>query len=443
MNVAILGFDTEGRSSYDFYKARGDSLTILDQNPAAAVPEGAASVLGEHYLQDLDRFDLIVRTAGLPPQRIFEANPSLAPGKVTSQVNQFFESSPTAHIIGVTGTKGKGTTSTLIARMLTAAGFDAQLAGNIGVPALELLPTLTADSWVVLELSSFQLSDFRGRPPLAVCLMVVPEHLNWHADFLDYTSAKAQLFAFQTPEDTAIYFPGSDASKAIAGSGHARLIPFFEAPGAVVVEGVITIDGQSICRTDELKLLGAHNWQNACAAVTAAWQVTQNVEALRSVLTSFSGLEHRLEFVATVAGARYYDDSFGTTPETAIVALQAFSEPKLIILGGADKGASYAELAQTVKDNNVRLALLIGDQASAIQAALEAVDFHNFMPGGHSMDEIVTNAAARTQPGDVVLLSTACASFGMFHDYKDRGQQFTKAVQALAAAAGSAPTLAA
>ena len=188
---------------------------------------------------------------------------------------------------------------------------------------------------------------------------------------------------------------------------------------------------QEILPVGALQLLGKHNWQNACAAVTAAWQVTHRLSAIREALVSFSGLPYRLEFIREVDRVRYYNDSFGTTPETAIVAVQAFAQPKVVILGGSDKGASYDELARTVAGGNVRRALLIGEQAPRIQEALEKAGFTDFAPGGTSMTEIVANARAAAEPGDVVLLSTGCASFDMFRDYKDRGAQFTQAVENL------------
>ncbi|MDB5171124.1 MAG: UDP-N-acetylmuramoylalanine--D-glutamate ligase [Candidatus Saccharibacteria bacterium] len=431
MNIAILGYDTEGRVSHDYFDAQGHELTICDQNPDLQVPEGAESVLGEHYLEDLDRFDLIVRTAGMPPSVILGKNPGVA-GKITTHVNEFLRVCPTRNIIGVTGTKGKGTTSTLITRMLEAAGKTVRLGGNIGVPPLTFLDELDADSWVVLELSSFQLIDLQHSPHIAICLMVVPEHLNWHPDINEYTLAKSQLFDRQTPEDIAIYFAENETSRLIAAAGHGQKVPYFAEPGATIDNGCISISGQVVCSTDELQLLGAHNWQNACAAVTAVWQVTQDLDAIRSVLTTFSGLPHRLELVRELSGVKYYDDSFGTTPETAIVAMRAFEAPKVMILGGSDKGASYDELARAVASSNVRMALLIGDQAPAIQAALENAGFTAFQAGGETMDEIVSKAHHAAQPGDIVLLSTGCASFGMFKNYKDRAAQFIAAVQALA-----------
>jgi UDP-N-acetylmuramoylalanine--D-glutamate ligase len=431
MKIAILGFDTEGKASYDYFADQGHEITVCDQNPSVTIPDGVEAVLGDSYLDDLDRFDVLVRTAGMPPRVILEKNPSVGP-KITTLINEFFKASPTQNIIGVTGTKGKGTTSSLITKILEAAGLDVHLGGNIGVPPLTFLHDLTAESWVVLELSSFQLIDLQFSPHIGVCLMVVPEHLNWHADMAEYIGAKSRMFAAQTAEDVAIYFSGNETSKQIATAGPGKLLPFYAPPGASVVDGNIVIDDQVICRTDELKLLGEHNWQNACAAVTAAWQVTQDVSAVRSVLTSFSGLEHRLEFVREFDGVRYYNDSFGTTPETAIVAIQAFEQPKVVILGGSDKGASYDALAQTVAAGSIRKVLLIGDQADRIQAALDQAGFSNYMPGGATMSEIVTNARQEAAPGDVVLLSTGCASFGMFQNYKDRGNQFKSSVLSLA-----------
>jgi UDP-N-acetylmuramoylalanine--D-glutamate ligase len=430
MKIAIVGFDTEGRSSYDYFAAQGHEITVCDQNPAVEVPAGAGAALGDGYLNDLDRFDLVVRTAGIPPAKILADNPQVAT-KLTSQINEFFRASPTRNIIGVTGTKGKGTTSTLLTRMLEAAGKHVFLGGNIGVPPLSFMPKLREDSWVVLELSSFQLSDLQYSPRIGICLMVVPEHLNWHADMDDYIAAKSRMFALQNESDIAISLAGNEISKTIASSGNGRQIPYFAAPGAYVEAGSIRIDDQIICEITDLKLIGPHNLQNACAALTAAWQVGPDPKAYAKALKHFSGLEHRLELVRTVGGVQYYDDSFGTTPETAAVAVQSFKEPKIIILGGSDKGADFAVLAQAIKDNNVRRAIIIGATGPRIIAALETAGFTDMSLGGNSLESAVQMAHEAAQPGDVVLLSTACASFDMFKNYKDRGDQFKRLVKAL------------
>jgi UDP-N-acetylmuramoylalanine--D-glutamate ligase len=432
MKIAILGYGAQGRSAYEYWH-EGNQLTVCDADEQVELPDGVEARLGPDHLKQLDRFDLIVRSPIVHPRDIVAANSPAILDKVTTVTNEFFRVCPTKNIIGVTGTKGKGTTSTLIAKMLEAGGRRAHLGGNIGIPPLDLLKNgIKADDWVVLELANFQLIDLKDSPRIGVCLMVVSEHLDWHADEAEYFAAKSQLFEHQTSEDTAVYFAENEVSKQIASHGHGQKIPYFAEPGAVVADGAILIDGQRVCSTQELKLLGAHNWQNACAAVTTAWQISQDIEAMREVLTSFSGLEHRLELVRELDGVRYYDDSFGTAPETAIVAIQAFSQPKVIILGGSDKGADYKELAKTVAESNVRKVLLIGQQAARLQAALDAAGFSNYIPGGQDINQIVATARAQAQPGDVVLLSPACASFDMFKNYKDRGEQFKRAVLAAA-----------
>jgi UDP-N-acetylmuramoylalanine--D-glutamate ligase len=430
MKIAIVGFDREGRATYEFFVDKGHEITICDQNDQTAVPEGAVGQLGDQYLENLDQFDLIVRTPGLHPAKILATNPNVG-GKITSGTNLFFENCPTKNIIGVTGTKGKGTTSTLVAKILEADGKNVKLGGNIGLPPLTFLNELTHDSWVVLELSSFQLIDLRQSPHIATVLMVEPEHLNWHEDMEEYIAAKQQLFIHQDESDVAIYFANNDNSLSIADASEGTLVPYFANPGAEVIKDTITIENNPICRTSELKLLGKHNWQNVCAAVTTVWQISQNIEAIRSVLTSFSGLEHRLEFVREVAGVKYYDDSFGTTPQTAEVAIEAFTEPKIVILGGSDKGTPFNELAKTVSQNNVKAVITIGQMGPVIADELKKLGYTSIHGGGKTMDSIIETAVHLSKPGDVVLLSTGCASFGMFQNYKDRGNQFITAVKSL------------
>lgn len=432
MNIAIIGFDLEGTSTYEYFKNQDHQITICDQNHDTAVPDSTLSQLGDNYLDNLDIFDLIVRTPGLHPQKILDKNPGVA-HKITTQTNLFFENSPSKNLIGVTGTKGKGTTSSLVTALLRTAGKTVHLGGNIGTPLLDLLRAgIKPEDFVVLELSSFQLIDLKHSPHIATCLMVMPEHLNWHTDLQEYYEAKQQLFRWQTESDIAVYYAANDQSTQIAAAGDGTKLPYMQAPGALVQEDTIIIDNQAICKTNELQLVGKHNWQNVCAALTAAWQITQDTASLRQALAEFSGLEHRLELVREINGVRYYDDSFGTTPETAIVAIEAFDVPKVVILGGSDKGANYDELARAVQAGNVRTALLIGDQASKIQAALDAAGFTDYEDGGSTMTQIVHNAHRLAESGDVVLLSTGCASFDMFKNYKDRGEQFKAAVQALA-----------
>lgn len=432
MNVAIVGYGVEGRASATYFAARGHAVTICDEQAKTEVVQGFQAQLGDNYLADLDRFDIIVRSAGIHPRVILEKNPDVA-AKITTATNEFMAQSPTRNIIGITGTKGKGTTSTLIANILEATGRKTWLGGNIGRSPLEFIDQLTEDDWVVLELSSFQLYDLHRSPHIAVCLMVVPEHLNWHDGVEDYHAAKSHLFEYQKSDDIAIYYVDNATSSQIASASPGQKVPFYRSPGAFINESSeVEIDAQPICSTDELKLLGKHNWQNVCAAVTAVWQSgCHDRQAIRSVLTTFTGLPHRLELVRELNGVRYYDDSFGTTPETAIVALQALPQPKVVILGGSDKGAVYDSLAREVAAGTVRHAIIIGDTAPAIEKSLRQAGFRSVVTDLTTMSDIVKKAQQLTEPGDVVLLSTGCASFGLFRDYKDRGEQFSQAVQAL------------
>lgn len=431
MRIAILGFAGQGQSNFEYWNKKGNEIVICDQSTQIELPKGSVAHLGRDYLRNLDDFDLLIRTPALHPKRIVtENNPEIL-NKVTSNTNEFFKVCPSKNIIGVTGTKGKGTTSTLIAKILQKAGHKVHLGGNIGTPPLDMLKDIKADDWVVLELANFQLIDLKHAPQIGVCLMVEPEHMDWHTDYEEYLSAKQQLFINQTKTDKAIYYAKNEDSLSIADGGEAELIPYMEIPGAVVEKGIIKIDDAEICPVSDLKLLGEHNWQNVCAAVTAAWQITQDVNVFRSVLHDFAGLEHRLEAVKEHKGVTYYDDSFGTTPSTAIVAIQAIKKPKIVILGGSDKGAKYDALAKTVKNNNVKKVILIGDTGPEIQQALDKEGFKNYVHGARNMPDIVKEAATIAKKGDAVLLSTGCASFDMFKNYKDRGEQFQKSVRGL------------
>jgi UDP-N-acetylmuramoylalanine--D-glutamate ligase len=297
-----------------------------------------------------------------------------------------------------------------------------------------LLPKIKPEDWVVWELANFQLRPTSRSPHIAVCLMIAPEHQDWHPDMADYLKAKTNLFAHQKPDDIAIYFAGNEDSKKIALTSPGRQIPYYQRPGARVRDDGMIVIGENeteIIHKTKVKLLGEHNLQNICAALTAVYEATGSLDKARVILTSFSGLEHRLEFVRELEGIKYYDDSFGTTPDTAIVALQAFSQPKVVILGGSDKGVPFDSLADAVISNNVRHAVVIGETGAKIAELLKQRGFNNISTGLTDMPSIITAARKAAQPGDIVLLSTGYASFGLFKDYKDRGEQFKSAVQSL------------
>jgi UDP-N-acetylmuramoylalanine--D-glutamate ligase len=431
MNIAILGYGLEGRAAYHYWHD-GNDITVCDQNPELQVPEGVNTQLGPNYLNNLEQFDLVVRSPQIHP-RDLSAVPH---DKITSNVNEFLRVCPTSTIIGVTGTKGKGTTSTLLTKLLEAAGKRTHLGGNIGIPALELLKcNIQPDDFVVLELSNFQLIDLKYSPPLAICLMVVPEHLDWHEDIEEYIAAKQQLFIHQSESDVAIYYPANENSVSIADASIGRQIPYSEQPGALVENGSIVISNQLISRTDELKLLGEHNWQNVCAAVTAAWQITQDIPALHSVLTSFSGLPHRIEYIREYDGVRYYNDSFASGLGATEAAIQTISGKKVMILGGYERMIPIDNFGPFIVEHaaEFRKLLLIGESADRLAAMLLANGFENFVVDHESkaMSDVVEVARRLAEPSDAVVLSPGFASFDMFKNFEDRGNQFRDSVNSL------------
>jgi UDP-N-acetylmuramoylalanine--D-glutamate ligase len=439
MNIAIVGYDREGRASHAYYSALGHSVSVFDANAALALPDNTPGVVGAGYLETVTDFDIVLRTPGLHPSKLLDAG--VPAEKIWSGTNEFLQICPTKNIIGVTGTKGKGTTSSLITKMLQNAGYSVHLGGNIGTPALDLLKNdIKPDDWVVLELSNFQLIDLRKSPHISVCLLIVPEHLDWHSDVTEYVAAKKNIFSHQTPQDIAVYFANNENSAAIAQSSEGTKIAYYSPEGAYVSNKVIRIKDTEICKTSEIALLGEHNWQNVCAAVTAVWNITQDTAAIKQAITEFTGLEHRIEYVRTYKGVAFYNDSFATTPESTIAAIRSFNNPIILILGGTDKGADFSELANTVAQSEIREVILIGNNRHTqhklatprILSSLKNAGISNITSietsSKDSMDKIISVVMQFAQKDDVVLLSTACASFDMFTDYKDRGDQFKKAV---------------
>jgi UDP-N-acetylmuramoylalanine--D-glutamate ligase len=433
MQVAIVGYGIEGRSALHYWQDQGAVVTVCDQDIAKEVPAGVPTQLGSDYLHSLGRFDVIIRSAGIPLQTILANNPGIE-AKVTTVINEFLDVCPTRNVIGITGTKGKGTTATLTALMLEAAGYKVFLAGNIGQSPLELLSQITPESWVVLELSSFQLSDIAHSPTIAACLMVEPEHLNWHNSLNEYTAAKSRLFAHQKPTDTAIYFADSETSHAIASSSLGKKIPYYASPGAYVDGDAIKIDDTTLCKTSELQLIGRHNWQNACAAATIVWQVAQLPDAIRSVLTSFAGLPHRLELIREFDGVYYFNDSFASAPPATEAAIRAIPNKKVLIVGGFDRQLPLGQLAKTIKAqaDTIRAILLIGRSASRLAEQLRDVGFNDiYLSTATDMSTIVAEAKQLAKSGDSVVLSPGFPSFDMFKNFEDRGLQFKHAVGAL------------
>lgn len=455
MKIGLAGWGVETMSAYRYFGSEHDYV-ICNEEPRDDFPQDGnielhfinhrrepgltGNVKDLSYLDPLTECDKVVIVT--PARKNIEHHFGLDHpiwSKITDAERIFFEESPTKNIIGVTGTKGKGTTSTLIYKMLEAAGKDVYLGGNIGKTPLDFLDKLTPDSWVVLELSSFQLYKFPYSPHIAVHLMMMHEHIEeWHKTMEDYVSSKRNIFAHQTEKDFAIYYPLNEFSRNNVTYSLGTHIPYTQAPGAHINgNGELEIEDTVICPSSDFKLLGDHNVQNICAAVSAVWQVVRDAGPIRGVVTTFTGLEHRLEFVAVVDGARYYDDSFGTTPDTAIVAMDAFSEPKVMIVGGHDKGNDMSAMCKRLALKDIRHVVFIGMIGESMRSmAIEyglSPDRTSYKEDGNSwtMQEIVSTARSYAKSGDTVLLSAGSSSFGIFSDYKDRGNQFKDCVRSL------------
>lgn len=427
MNVAIAGYGVEGEANYRYWRGLGADVTIVDEGETTGrpVPKDAKLIQGPKAFRDLYGYDLVVRTAGLPTHFI-ETD-----GVVWSSTNEFFKQCP-APIIGVTGTKGKGTVSSLITSILRAAGHTVHLVGNIGQPPLDVLAEIKPDNIVVFEMSSFQLWDLQKSPHVAVVLMIEPDHLDVHADFDDYIRAKSNIRRMQTTDDVCFYHPTNKWSAKIARSNVLGDTVRYgtRVDGGVYAEsGEFRVDGETICSVDELSLPGAHNIENACAAISAARVFTLDEQAIAEGLRVFEGLPHRLKFVREVGGVKYYDDSIATTPGSAIAALQAFEEPKTIILGGSKKGATYDQIVRECKKRAAKV-VAIGETGKDIAEKCRAMGVDVVEPRG-GMPKIVEACQLIAAPGSVVLLSPASASFDMFKNYSDRGEQFVHSVQQL------------
>lgn len=440
MNIAIAGYGVEGKSNYAYWSQDPtNTLTIVDEklDPGAAdFPAGVQTITGPDAFSRLEGFDMVIRTAGLAPRKV------VTDGKIWSATNEFFSRCP-AQIIGVTGSKGKGTTSSLIASMLEVSGKKVWLVGNIGLPGLDVLNQIRPEDIVVYELSSFQLWDLERSPHTAVVLFIEQEHLDVHKDMEEYVGAKANITRHQTGQDILIYNVANRYAQQIAESSQAQKTGYPSAETAHVRDGMFYYGPESLCSIDVVQLRGAHNLENATAAIDAVWQYTKDPQAIATGLGAFKGLPHRLAYVETVNGVEYYDDSIATTPTAAIAALRAFGEqPKVIILGGSSKGSDFSELAEELLHHTVQV-IAIGDEAQAIAQACDAAGFSGYEiietpdEGASIMETATRRAAQKATPSGVVLLSPAAASFGLFKNYADRGEQFIAAVTALYQQAGS------
>ena len=444
MKIALIGFGLEAKSAYDYFKSidQNNTFEIYDENPKSKIelPDGV-KFFGDFHDFSKIQADLIVRTPAVNPSRL----PKNA--KITSVTNLFFEKCP-APIIGVTGSKGKGTVSSFIAEILRAAKIKTHLVGNIGVPALNHLSEIQDSDAVVYELSSFQLWDTQKSPHISILNNIEPDHLDVHNDFEDYISAKINIAKNQKKGDFFIFNQENEiVSKKVESekqSLKAELQPFPNFDLAHIEDNQFFWGDELFFSTDILKIPGVHNQKNACAAMIATFdflrekgfEIEEIFDFWREGLSKFTGLPHRLKFVREVEGVRFYDDSIATTPGSAIAALNSFEKPKILILGGSNKGADLSELIEKISkmpEQELRKVILMGTESEKLTQKLISGGFKRFINLGTetNMQEVVKTAFKNAKSGDVVILSPAHASFDMFKSYVDRGEQFVENVNLL------------
>jgi UDP-N-acetylmuramoylalanine--D-glutamate ligase len=369
---------------------------------------GVEVVLGADDPELLDGVDLLVKSPGVPPAAPLAAAARERGLTVWSEVELGFRllANP---ILGVTGTNGKTTTSELLGAIFRAAGKDVAVAGNVGRPLSGLDGSLGEGAWIVCELSSFQLEDIDAfRPHIAVLLNLAPDHLDRHETLDDYRAAKLRIFENQTAEDVAVVPRGFDAIP-----GEARRIEF-SLEDALPAEPAIP---------------GEHNRENAAAATAAARTAGIPDDAIAAGLSSFEGVPHRLELVREVGGVRFVNDSKATNPEAAERALSAYPPGIRLILGGSRKGIPFVRLAKRAAASGVAQAYLIGDSADEIAESLAAEGVR--FTYSRDLPTAVQDAFRDADPGEVVLLSPACASYDQFRDFEERGERFRELVEAL------------
>lgn len=438
--VGVIGGGINGVDSCQFLYSRGvRNITLLDVKPLDYLkklrrdvnPFGVTFVTGKEYLKELDKYDMIIRSPG-----VYRYLPELIQAEkkgviITSPSQIFLEQFP-GKTIGVTGTKGKGTTSSLVHYLLKKTGLKVNLAGNIGIPMLASLKGAKASDVMVLELSSSQLQDMSISPTVAVITNITSDHLDFHKSREEYVLAKKQIVAHQKKSNWTILNANSDFALDFANSTLGKKGWFSigqEVEGCYVVENKIWVNwnGQKEIIGDVRKLLipGIHNWENSAAAITVVKCMGLENNEIKKHLFRFKGLPHHLEFTREIKGVTYYNDSFSTNPMATIAALKYFSKPAVLIVGGRDKKISMDDLGKEISKSPVEHLIVIGQVANQIIDAAQKAGYNGKVHKGFKTMKEIVNTATRVVPrGGVVLLSPGCSSKDMFIDHNDRGKQF-------------------
>ncbi|HEX4284030.1 MAG TPA: UDP-N-acetylmuramoyl-L-alanine--D-glutamate ligase [Terracidiphilus sp.] len=440
--VLVVGLGKSGLAAALFLRRHGAQVTVSDMRSAEALAKDIPALLDEgimveaggHGLLTFRRQDLIVVSPGVPldtPELVQARNfgrPVIGELELAARFLR-------GKTLAITGSNGKTTTTTLVGEILEEAGFNTLVGGNIGVPVVALIDESTPETWAVLEVSSFQLeSTEEFHPAIAVLLNITPDHLDRHGTFENYARAKERIFAVQTADDCLVL--NADNARAAQAAPRAKSRVYWFSLDRTVPQGAWVEAGHVVYRAAKdaptetiiplsgIPLKGEHNVENVLASVCAARLAGAPPDAIRRAIEKFKAVEHRLEFVTTVNGVEFFNDSKATNVDATAKAVAAFSTPIHLILGGKDKNSDYTQLAQLLRQN-VRAIYTIGSAAPKIESQLRGVvSLHSC----ETLDKAVSAAAASARPGEVVLLAPACSSFDQFESYEHRGRVFKELV---------------
>lgn len=423
MKIAFAGYGIEAESAYKYYKKRfpGAEFVVYDANASTKKPLPENVVFNGNVKDFLNiDADVVVRTPAINPSKISTT------GTLTSVTKEFFLQCKLP-IIGVTGTKGKGTTSTLIAKILERAGIKVWTVGNIGVPALDILDDVNAadEGVVVYEASSFQLWDLQQSPHVAVVLTIEPEHLDVHESFEDYIQAKANIARYQSHDDTIIFYENNENSQNVAANSVGKKKAY---SGNIIENGMVMFNDEPLLKVSDLGLKGEHNLQNIHAALIAASEFTNDLHAMANAVRDFKGLPHRIEEVGKRDGVLFVNDSFSSAPPATIAAVRSYDLPIHLIMGGYDRGIDLEPLVdELTKEQHLKNVYLIGQTAPLLHDLFTQKGFTDAVIYD-SLERAFIEARKSSTVGEVVLLSPGCASFDMFKDFTARGEAFMSLV---------------
>lgn len=438
----VIGFGRSGRAATAYVRSHGGTVKVVDRADtpelrASLKNEGVEHRLGGYSEADLGGVDLVIVSPGVPwdlPLLELARRQGLP---ITSEIDLFFRACP-CPIAGVTGTNGKTTTTALTAEVLRAGGLRVMRGGNIGEPVLNRVEQLSADDWAVLELSSFQLESIAyPRLRIGTVLNITPDHLDRHQSMERYAEIKARAVSFMEPGDHAVLNFDDPTCRTMSRQTRGQVMPFSTAgtiwgEGVTVESGWITIRGNGgdrrVLPVGEVPLPGGHNLSNVLAAIGAGASAGVPEARMAQAVRDFKGVEHRLELIGTFRGARWYNDSKATNPDSTFKALDAFTEPLVLIAGGRNKGLDVAPLARAIARRATAL-VAIGETADELVQLTRKEGLTSAVVAADLADAVRRAAAAAT-PGSVVLLSPGFTSFDMFRDYEDRGRRFKAAVLA-------------